>query len=75
MLKITKSPDKPASSRNDGSRWASSRNDNSRSAPGRNNGNGEVNGFGVGRNGMEHAKKSGKLFKSRKLKGEKTSKS
>ena len=38
-------------------------------------GDGEVNGFDVGGNGVEHAKKLGKLFKSRKSKSEKTSKS
>ena len=59
MLKTTGSPDEPAPSRNDDSRPASGRND----------GNGEVDGFGVGGNGVEHAKKSGKS------KSEKTSKS
>ena len=58
MLKTTGSPDEPAPSRNDDSRPASGRND----------GDGEVDGFGVGRNGVEHAKKSGKS------KSEKTSK-
>ena len=38
-------------------------------------GDDEVNGFGVGENGVEHAKKSGKLSKSGKSKSEKTSKS
>ena len=38
-------------------------------------GDGEVNGFSVGGNGVEHAKKSGKLSKSGKSKSEKTSKS
>ena len=69
MLKTTGSPDEPAPSRNDGSRSASSRNDDSRPASGRNDGDGEVDGFGVGGNGVEHAKKSGKS------KSEKTSKS
>ena len=86
MLKTTGSPDKPAPSRNDGSRSASSRNDDSRPASGRNDGDGEVDGFGVGGNGVEHAKKSGKsksektsksrkLSKSGKSKGRKMSKS
>ena len=44
-------------------------NDNSRPASGRNDDNSEVDGFGVGRNGVEHAKKSGKS------KSKKTSKS
>ena len=75
MLKTTGSPDEPAPSRNDDSRPASGRND----------GDGEVDGFGVGGNGVEHAKKSRKskskkMFKSQKLcksgksKGKKTSK-
>ena len=56
MLKTTGSPNEPAPSRNDDSRPASGRND----------GDGEVDGFGVGRNGVEHAKKSGKS-KSKKM--------
>ena len=36
---------------------------------------GEVDRFGIGGNGVKHAKKSGKLSKSGKLKSEKTSKS
>ena len=64
MLKTT---NKPAPSRNDGSRSASSRNDDSRPASGRNDGDGEVDGFGG--DGVEHAKKSGKS------KGQKSSKS
>ena len=57
MLKTIGSPDKPAPSRNDGNRPASGKNDS----------NGEVDEFGD--DGVEHAKKSGKL------KGQKTSKS
>ena len=81
MLKTTGLPDKPAPSRNNGSRLASSKNDDNRLAFGRNDGDGEVDGVGVGRNSVEHAKKSEKTSKSRKLsksgksKGEKTSKS
>ena len=85
MLKTTESPDKPAPSRNDGSKSASSMNNDSRPASERNNGDSEVDGFCVGRNDMEHTKKLGKsksekMFKSQKLsksgksKGEKTSK-
>ena len=37
-------------------------------------GNGKVNRFGVGKNGMEHANKSSKLSKSGKSKRKKTSK-
>ena len=81
MLKTTGSPDKPAPSRNDSSKSVSSRNDNSRPASRRNDNNSEVDGVGIGRNGMQHAKKSGKTSKSRKLskpgksKSEKTFKS
>ena len=67
ILKTTGSPDEPAPSRNNGSRSASSRNDNSRPASGKNDGNGEVDGIGVGKNGVEHAKKSEKTSKSWKL--------
>ena len=63
MLKTT---NKPAPSRNDGSKSASNRNNNSRPASGRNDGNSKVDGFS---DSMEHAKKS------RKLKGQKMSKS
>ena len=75
MLKTTKSLDEPAPSRNDGSKSASSRNNISRLAFGRNDGNDENNRYGVGKNSVEQAKKSGKLFKSGKSKSEKTSKS
>ena len=78
MLKTTRSPDKLAPSKNDSSRLAFNRNDNSKLASRKNDGDGEVNRFGVGRNGVEYAKKSGKMSKSRKLsksKSEKTSKS
>ena len=81
MLKMTGLPDKPAPSRNNGSKSASSRNNDSKSAFGRNDGNGKIDKFGVDRNDVKHAKKSRKTFKSRKLsksgksKSEKTSKS
>ena len=73
MLKTTGLSDKPAPSKNDGSRSASSKNDNSKPASRKNNGNGKVDGFSVGRNGVKYAKKSGKLFKLEKSKSEKTS--
>ena len=38
-------------------------------------GNGKVDGFGIGRNSVEYAKRSGKLSKSGKSKREKISKS
>ena len=75
MLKITGSLDKPAPSKNDGSKSASNRNDNNKPVSKRNDGNDEVDRFGVGKNSIEHAKKSRKLSKSGKLKSEKTSKS
>ena len=59
MLKTTRLPDKPAPNRNDGSRSASSKNDNSRPASGKNNGDDKIDGYGG--DGVEHAKKSGKL--------------
>ena len=75
MLKTIGSPDKPAPSRNDNNKVASSRNNNNRLASKRNNSDDGIDKFDISRKGMEHAKKSGKLFKSRKLKSEKTSKS
>ena len=66
MLKITRSPDKPALSKNDGSRSAFNRNNNNRPASRRNNGDNKIDGFGIGRNSVEHAKKSGKTSKSQK---------
>ena len=64
MLKTTGSSHELILSKNNGSRSASKKNDNSRPASGRNNGNGKVDGVGVSRNGVEHAKKSGKTSKS-----------
>ena len=72
ILKITRSPDKPAFSRNHGSRSNSSKNNNSRPALRKNNSDNEIDRFGIGENGVKHTKKLGKLFKSRKLKSEKT---
>ena len=75
MLKTTGSPDKPALSKNNVSKSASSRNNNSKSAFRKNNSNNKVNGFSIGRNSIEHAKKSRKLSKSGKSKSEKMFKS
>ena len=75
MLKTIGSLDKSALSKHNGSRSASSRNQNNRPVLRRNNGDGEVDGFDVGGNSVEHAKKSGKLSKSRKSKSKKTFKS
>ena len=66
MLKTTRSPDKPASSRNNSSKSASNRNNDSKQVSGKNDGNGEVYRFGISGNGIEHAKKSGK-WKSEKM--------
>ena len=82
MLKTTKSPDKPALSKNNGSRSASSRNNNSKPLFERNTGNGKVNGYGVSDDGIEYAKKSEKskgkklanFWKLSKSKGEKSKK-
>ena len=73
MLKMTGLLNKPVSSRNNGSRSAFSRNDNSRPVSRKNDGNGEVNRFGD--NGVEHAKKSGKLKGKKLAKSRKSSKS
>ena len=75
MLKMTQSPDKPAPSRNDGSRLAFNRNDDSRPVSGKNDGNDEVDRFGVGGNGVKHAKKSGKSKSEKTFKSQKSSKS
>ena len=75
MLKTTRSLDKPAFNRNDSNKSTSSRNDNSKPVSRKNNGNNEVDGFSVGGNSVKYAKKSEKLFKSRKSKSEKMSKS
>ena len=72
---MTRLPDELAFSRNNDSRSASSSNDNNKLAFKGNDGNGEVNRFGVSKNGIEHAKKSGKLSKSRKSKSKKIFKS
>ena len=75
MLKTTKLFDKPALSKNNGSKSDFNKNDNNRLASKKNNDNGEGDRFDVGRNGIKYAKKSGKLSKSRKSKSEKMSKS
>ena len=80
ILKTIRLPNKPASSKNNGSKSASSRNNNSRQIFKRNDGNDEVDGFDVSGNSVKHAKKLRKLSKLRKSsklgksKNEKTSK-
>ena len=74
MLKTIGLPNKLAFSKNNGSKSASYRNNNNKPICKKNNGNSEVNGRGVNKNGVEYAKKSGKLFKLGKSKREKTSK-
>ena len=75
MLKTTKSSDKPVSSRNDSNKLTFGKNNNSKLVFRKNNSNSKVNEYGIGENGVEYAKKSGKLFKSRKSKGKKILKS
>ena len=72
---MTKLFDKLTLSKNDGNRSASSRNNNSKSTFRKNDSNNEVDRFGISENGMEYAKKSGKLSKSRKSKSKKIFKS
>ena len=67
MLKMIKSPNKPASNRNNNNKSASNRNNNSKLAFKKNDGDSEVYGFSIGKNGEKYVKKSGKLSKSRKL--------
>ena len=73
MLKTTGLPDKPAPRKNNGSKTASSRNNDSKPVSGRNNSNGEVDGFDG--DGVEYAKKSGKLKGQKPAKFRKSSKS
>ena len=75
MLKTIRSLDKLAPSRNNSSRSVFSKKNNSKLASRKNNGNNEVDGFDIGENSIEYAKKSEKLSKSRKSKSEKISKS
>ena len=55
MLKITRSSNKPAPSRNDVNRSASSKNNDSKPVFGRNDGNSEIDRFGG--NGVKYTKK------------------
>ena len=66
MVKTTRLCDEPAPNRNNGNRSVSDKNNNNRPVSGRNNGNGKIDGFAISENGVEHAKKSGKLSKSGK---------
>ena len=75
MLKITRLPDKPALGKKNGSRLVSNKNNDSKQTFGKNNSNNKVDRFGVGKNGMEHTKKSRKLSKSGNSKSKKISKS
>ena len=74
MLKTTGLLNKPALSKNDGSRSTSSRNKVSKSAFGKNDGNGEVDELCVSRNNVEYIKKSGKLISKKTSKFRKLSK-
>ena len=73
MLKMTRSPNKLAPSRNNDSRSASSKNDNSRPASRRNNSNSEVDGFDG--NDVEYAKKLEESKSQKSAKSQKLSKS
>ena len=74
MLKTTGSPDKLTPNRNSGSKSASNRNNDNKLVSEKNNNDNEVIRFGIGRNGVEYAKKSRKLSKLGKSKSEKMSK-
>ena len=63
---MTRSPDGPASSKNNDSKSASSRNNDSKPVSGKNNSNGKINGFDISGNDAEHIKESGKS-KSKKM--------
>ena len=72
MLKITGLSDKPAPSKNDGSRSAFGRNNDNEPIFGTNNGNNKFDGINIGCDSMKHTKKSEKskgkkLSKSQKL--------
>ena len=75
MLKITRSSDKPALSKNNGSKSVFSGNNNSKLAFAKNNSNSKIDEFGISKNNMEYAKKSKKLSKLNKSKNKKLSKS
>ena len=64
MLKTIELLDKPAFSKNDGSKLAFSKNNNSKLTFERNDNNNKVNRFGVSRNSVKYTKKLGKLSKS-----------
>ena len=66
---------KLAFNKNNGNLSVFSKNDNNKPAFERNDSNNKVNRFGVNKNGVEHAKKSGKLSKSGKAKSKKIFKS
>ena len=75
MLKTTRLLDESAPGRNNGSRLVFSRNNNNRPISEKNDNNSEVNRFGIGGNGVEHAKKSGKLKSQKLSKSQRLSKS
>ena len=75
MLKKIGLLDESASGKNNNSKSAFNRNNDSKLVFKNNNSNSKINRFVIGRNSMEHAKKLGKLFKSRKSKSKKMFKS
>ena len=74
MLKTTRLLDKLVFSRNNGSRSTYNKNNNNKLAFRKNNDNNKDNEFGINRNSVKYAKKSEKLSKLRKSKGQKISK-
>ena len=60
-MKITRSPNKPASGRNNGNKSVSSKNKNNKPAFRKNNTNSKDDGFNDSHDDVEHAKKLGKL--------------
>ena len=71
MLKTIRSFDELAPNRNNNSKSTSIRNNDNKPAFKKNNGNSEVNEFSIGRNSMEHTKKSKKIVYIRKIKRKK----
>ena len=68
MLKITGLLDKLAFNKNNGSKFISSKNNNNRLVFKKNISNNKIDGFDINKNDVKYAKKSRKMFKSRKSK-------
>ena len=74
MLKTTKLPNEPTSSKNNGSKLASSKNNNNKPTFEKNNGDNVVNKFGDSGDGIKYTKKSGKLKGQKLTKSQKSAK-